>query len=128
MFALIVAVRLILTLFPLELDASNNFCTIQGIKIFFQTQHNAWIHILATVIVIIVGNVVGLSTAEWCWISLAIALVFITEMLNTAIEFLTDLVSPEYHPLAKKTKDVAAGAVLVSAIFAVVIGIYVFLF
>ena len=101
---------------------------IQGFKTFFQTQHNARIHILATVIVIIVGNVVGLTTSEWCWISLAIALVFITEMLNTAIEFLTDLVSPEYHPLAKKIKDVAAGAVLVSAIFAVVIGIYVFLF
>ena len=99
----------------------------QGIKTFFQTQHNAWIHILATVIVIVLGNIVSLSNAEWCWIMLAIALVFITEMLNTAIEFLTDLVSPEYHPLAKKTKDVAAGAVLVSAIFAVFIGLIVFM-
>jgi diacylglycerol kinase len=99
----------------------------QGLKTFFQTQHNAWIHVLATIIVIISGNIVGLSSSEWLWISLAIALVFITEMLNTAIEFLTDLVSPDYHPLAKKSKDVAAGAVLVSAIFAVVIGIFVFL-
>jgi diacylglycerol kinase (ATP) len=100
---------------------------MQGFKTFFQTQHNAWIHILATVIVIIVGNVVGLSTSEWCWISLAISLVFITEMLNTAIEFLTDLVSPEYHPLAKKTKDVAAGAVLVSAIFAILVAGMIFI-
>jgi diacylglycerol kinase (ATP) len=99
----------------------------QGLKTFFQTQHNAWIHVFATIIVIISGNIVGLSSSEWLWISLAIAFVFITEMLNTAIEFLTDLVSPEYHLLAKKTKDVAAGAVLVSAIFAVGIGIFVFL-
>lgn len=99
----------------------------QGIKTFFQTQHNAWIHILASVIIIIAGNVVKLSTNEWCWIIVAIALVFITEMLNTAIEFLTDLVSPEYHLLAKKTKDVAAGAVLVAAIIAVLIGLTVFL-
>ncbi|MFN5444984.1 MAG: diacylglycerol kinase family protein [Crocinitomicaceae bacterium] len=98
----------------------------RGLKTFFQTQHNAWIHALATVIVIILGNMVKLSTAEWLWIGLAIALVFITEMLNTAIEFLTDLVSPEYHPLAKKTKDVAAGAVLIAAFFAVIIGILVF--
>ena len=100
---------------------------IQGIKTFFQTQHNAWVHILATSIVIIVGYVVKLSTTEWCWIIVAIALVFITEMLNTAIEFLTDLVSPEYHPIAKRTKDVAAGAVLVAAIIAVFIGVTVFL-
>jgi diacylglycerol kinase len=98
----------------------------RGLKTFFQTQHNAWIHALATVIVIILGNMVKLSTAEWLWIGLAIALVFITEMLNTAIEFLTDLVSPEYQPLAKKTKDVAAGAVLIAAFFAVIIGILVF--
>jgi diacylglycerol kinase len=100
---------------------------IQGIKTFFQTQHNAWVHILATSIVIIVGYVVKLSTTEWCWIIVAIALVFITEMLNTAIEFLTDLVSPEYHHMAKRTKDVAAGAVLVAAIIAVILGLMIFL-
>jgi len=99
----------------------------QGIKIFFQTQHNAWIHALATVIVIILGNVAKLSTLEWCWISLAITLVFITEIINTAIEFLTDLVCPEYHPLAKKTKDVAAGAVLVASFFSIVISFLVFI-
>ena len=60
-------------------------------------------------------------------IIIAIALVIITEMLNTAIEFLTDLVSPNFHPLAKKTKDVAAGAVLVAAIIAVILGLMVFL-
>lgn len=98
----------------------------QGIKTFFLTQHNAWIHAMATIIVIILGNIVALSTNEWCWIILSIALVFITEMLNTAIEFLTDIVSPEYHPLAKKTKDVAAGGVLVSAVIAVILGLLIF--
>ena len=99
----------------------------QGLKTFFQTQHNAWIHLLATIVVVLLGNIVKLTYTEWCWIIIAIALVFITEMLNTAIEFLTDLVSPNFHPLAKKTKDVAAGAVLVAAIIAVILGLMVFL-
>ena len=98
----------------------------QGLKTFFNTQHNAWIHLLATVCVIGFGILVNLSLNEWCWIVFSIGLVFITEMLNTAVEFLTDLVSPEYHPLAKKTKDVAAGAVLFSALVAVVIGLLIF--
>jgi diacylglycerol kinase (ATP) len=98
----------------------------QGLKTFFKTQHNAWIHLLATICVIGFGILVNLSLNEWCWIVFSIGLVFITEMLNTAVEFLTDLVSPEYHPLAKKTKDVAAGAVLFSALVAVVIGLLIF--
>jgi diacylglycerol kinase (ATP) len=99
----------------------------QGLKTFFQTQHNAWIHTFASILVVILGYLLKLNYLEWCWISLAITLVFITEMLNTAIEFLTDLVSPEYHPLAKKTKDVAAGAVLIVASFALTIGLFIFI-
>lgn len=98
----------------------------QGIKTFFQTQHNAWIHSFATIVVIVLGYILKLSFYEWCWIILAIAFVFITEMLNTALEFLTDLVSPEYHPIAKKTKDVAAGAVLLAALLAIIIGLIIF--
>jgi diacylglycerol kinase (ATP) len=63
---------------------------------------------------------------EWCWMTLAIIGVWLAEALNTAIEFLTDLVSPEFHPLAGKAKDVAAGAVLIAAIGAGVIGMFVF--
>jgi diacylglycerol kinase len=99
----------------------------QGIKTFFQTQHNAWIHTLAGICVIVLGIVFKLTIPEWCWLIFAIGLVFITEMLNTAIEFLTDLVSPEYHPLAKKVKDVAAGAVLFASIVAVLIGLIIFI-
>lgn len=72
------------------------------------------------------GFVVGLSAAKWCWIVLACMAVWITETLNTALEFLTDLASPDFHPLAGKAKDVAAGAVLIAAIGAVIIGALVF--
>jgi diacylglycerol kinase (ATP) len=99
----------------------------EGIITFFKTQHNAWIHAIAAVSVIVLGFVLKVNNTEWCLLANAIALVFISEMLNTAIEFLTDIVSPHYNPKAKKVKDVAAGAVLISAIAAVVTGLIVFL-
>jgi diacylglycerol kinase (ATP) len=66
-----------------------------------------------------------LSTGEWCWIVLAIMSVWTAEALNTAFEFLADVASPEFHPLVQQAKDVAAGAVLLSAIGAAVIGLLV---
>lgn len=98
----------------------------RGLKVLLQTQHNARIHALATVLVFAAGAFVRLSPAEWALIMLAIVSVWASEALNTAIEFLVDLVSPELHPLAAKAKDVAAGAVLVAAIGAAVIGGFVF--
>lgn len=100
---------------------------IQGIITFFKTQFNAWVHLFAAIGTCITGYVLRIDKAEWCWIVLAIALVFVTEVLNTALEFLTDLASPSIHPLAKKVKDVAAGAVLMAAIAAVIIGLIIFL-
>ncbi len=100
---------------------------IQGIIAFFKTQHNAWIHLLATIVVITAGFVLKVDNMEWCWLIVSIVLVFMAEMFNTAIEFLTDLVSPEFHPTAKKVKDVAAGAVLIVAMGAVIIGSLIFL-
>jgi diacylglycerol kinase len=99
---------------------------VRGIAIVLRTQHNACIHALATAVVCVAGLLVGLSRLEWCAILLAVVAVWTAEALNTAIELLVDLVSPELHPLAGKAKDVAAGAVLVSAIGAAVIGILVF--
>jgi diacylglycerol kinase (ATP) len=90
------------------------------------TQHNAWIHATATLVVVAVGLLVGLSWSEWCWIVFAISSVWTAEALNTAIEFLTDVASPDFHPLAEKAKDVAAGAVLLAAIGAVIIGGLIF--
>ncbi len=67
-----------------------------------------------------------LSRTEWCIIVLAVVAVWTAEALNTAFEFLTDVASPEFHPLAGKAKDVAAGAVLLAAIGAVIIGLFIF--
>lgn len=100
--------------------------SIQGIITFFKNEHNARIHAIAAVAVIVLGFYMQLTRSEWCWIVLAIGLVILTEMLNTAIEYLTDLVSPEIHPLAKKTKDVASGAVLIAALVAFMIGLLIF--
>jgi diacylglycerol kinase len=99
----------------------------EGIITFFKTQPNAQIQLLAAVAIIMVGFILDISCWEWCWIVASIASVIITEMLNTALEFLTDLVSPSVHPLAKKVKDVAAGAVLIAAITSVVIAVIIFL-
>lgn len=98
---------------------------LNGILIMIKSQHNAWIHALATIIVCVISFYFGLTKSEWCWIVLAIILVWITEMLNTAIEFLADAVSPNYHPLIGQAKDVAAGAVLISAIGSIIIGMII---
>jgi diacylglycerol kinase (ATP) len=91
-----------------------------------QYQHNAWIHAFATAAVVIAGLIFELSRWEWCWIVLAISTVWTAEALNTAFEFLADAASPSFHPIVRDAKDVAAGAVLLTAIGAIVIGALVF--
>lgn len=103
------------------------YFAFQGLKLFFKTQHNAWIHAVSALIVIVLGFLLKVNSAEWCWLIVAISMVFITEMLNTAIEFLCDFVSPEIHPQIKKIKDVSAAAVLIAALAAVTIGMIIFL-
>jgi diacylglycerol kinase (ATP) len=98
---------------------------LRGIGIMLRSQHNAWIHAAATLVVVIAGASFGLTRMEWCWIVLAIVAVWSAEALNTAIEFLTDVASPGFHPIAGRAKDVAAGAVLIAAIGAVAIGVLV---
>src|SRR5438445_4134201 len=89
-------------------------------------QHNAWIHLVATAMVIAAGFFFHLSPPEWCWIILAISIVWTAEALNTAFEFLADAASPDFHPLVHDAKNVAAGAVVLTATAAVVIGSIVF--
>jgi diacylglycerol kinase (ATP) len=101
-------------------------CAIRGLRVMIVSQHNAWIHALATIIVLLVSIYFRLTRAEWCWIIVAIISVWTAEALNTAFEFLTDVASPEFHPLAEKAKDVAAGAVLITAIGSALIGLIVF--
>jgi diacylglycerol kinase (ATP) len=89
-------------------------------------QHNAWIHAGATVVVIAAALLLRLSAGDWCWIILALSIVWTAEALNTAFEFLADAASPAFHPLVRDAKDVAAGAVLITAIAAAIIGAIVF--
>lgn len=97
-----------------------------GIATMIRSQHNAWVHATATIAVCAAGFYFGLSAAEWCWIVLAVMSVWTAEALNTAFEFLADAASPEFHPLVRDSKDVAAGAVLISAAGAVIIGLLIF--
>ena len=103
------------------------YCAFKGIRVMITSQHNAWIHAVATFIVIIAGFYFRLTKLEWCWIILSITAVWTAEALNTAFEFLTDVASPEFHPLAGKAKDVAAGGVLIASIGSVIIGLIIFL-
>ena len=89
------------------------------------TQHNAWIHTAVAVIVLILGLWLKLTARDWAVLVLTIAMVFMAEFLNTAIEAVVDLASPIHHPLAKVGKDVGAGAVLVAALAAVLIGLLI---
>jgi len=90
-----------------------------------KTQHNAWIHSMVATVIIALGLWVGLQPRDWAVIVLTIAMVFTAEFINTAIEAVVDLASPIHHPLAKVGKDVGAGAVLVSALAAAVVGLLI---
>ncbi len=87
-----------------------------------RTQRNAWIHAIVSIAVIIVSFWLGLSAHDWAVIVLAIALVWTAEFLNTALEAVVDLASPQQHYLAKVGKDVGAAAVLIAAASAAIIG------
>jgi diacylglycerol kinase (ATP) len=97
-----------------------------GIALMLRSQHNAWLHAVASVTVLVFGIICHLSARGFCWLVIAIMAVWTAEALNTALEFLADVASPEFHPLAKKAKDVAAGAVLISAAGSVVIALLIF--
>ena len=99
---------------------------IQGIVTAMREQ-NFRFHLLSAVMVMIAGFLTGLSVTEWIIIVLVITLVIGAEMFNTAIERVVDLVSPDYHPLAKQAKDIAAASVFVFATCSVIIGMLIFL-
>ena len=100
---------------------------VRGLRFMVKTQHNAWIHAVVTIMVCAAGLVFQISRIEWCLIALSMMTVWTAEAFNTSLERLTDLASPNHHPLAGKAKDVAAGAVLIAAIGAVVVGGIVFI-
>lgn len=98
----------------------------RGIRKVFGKEANMNIHIVIAVLVLICGFVFSISLTEWMFCLFCFGLVIGAEMFNTAIENVVDLVSPEHHPLAGKAKDVAAGAVLICAIFSAIIGLLIF--
>jgi diacylglycerol kinase (ATP) len=98
----------------------------RGIRTLLASQHNAWIHAAATFVVVLAAFAFSVSRLEWGLLVVATISVWTAESLNTALEFLCDVASPEFHPLVEKAKDVAAGAVLLCAIGAVFCGVLVF--
>ena len=100
---------------------------IEGFISSFKTERNMKIHILAMIIVIILGLYFKISMIEWCIITIAIALVIGAELFNTTIETVVDMISPEKNPQAKLAKDISAAAVLAIAIGAAIIGVIIFI-
>jgi len=106
---------------------ANSFSyALDGLKYAFKYEQNLIVHIIATILVIILGIIFHLSAFEWALCVLSIGLVIATELVNTSIEAVVDLVSPEYSNLAKIAKDTAAAAVLVFALAAIILGLIVF--
>src|SRR6266446_10975915 len=97
-----------------------------GLWYVLRTQRNARVHIAIAILAILLGIVLHISTVEFAIVFVAITGVFIAEMFNTVFEICVNLASPDYNPLAKIAKDVAAGAVLLNAILSIVIGLLVF--
>ena len=100
---------------------------ISGIATMLQSEHNSRIHVVAMAAVIVLGIMLHITSAEWCIVAMCCGAVLTAEAMNSAIEAIADLVSPDYHPLIKKAKDVAAAGVLMTAIAAAIAGTIIFL-
>ena len=100
---------------------------LAGVAFMLRTQHNAWLHLAATVLVIGAGIALRISATDWRWLIVALVLVWVSEAVNTAFEHLCDVVSPQFHASVKISKDIAAGAVLIAALGAATLGLMIFL-
>ncbi|RZM27638.1 MAG: diacylglycerol kinase family protein [Pedobacter sp.] len=98
-----------------------------GISYAYKTQLNFKLHIIALLLVTAAGWYLEVTVQEWLWLTIAVGIVFITELINTGIEVLVDFVSPSHHEKAKIVKDVSASAVLFAAIIALIIGMIIFI-
>ena len=99
----------------------------RGVWIFIKSTHNAWVHLFILFCTIVLGTYFHITQVEWMILILTSGFVLVSEAFNTAIEIDIGLTSPEYHPYARDTKDVAAGAVLISSITAIVVGLIIFI-
>ena len=98
----------------------------RGILYFFRTQHNSWLQLCAAFLALLLALFLKIQVSEWSWIIFSIGFVFSAEMMNTAIEYLADVASPGHNEKVGRLKDLAAGAVLLSSLTALVIGILIF--
>ncbi len=98
----------------------------RGVWVFIKTTHNAWIHLALFALGIMLGLYFGITKVEWMMLVFVSGFVLVAEAFNTAIEIDIDLTSPDYHPYAKDTKDVVAGAVLLAASTVLIIGVMIF--
>jgi len=98
-----------------------------GLVSLFKNEHNSWIHLLAAVIVLTAGIILKIDLSEWCMLIIVIGLVFLSELFNTSLEALGDAIDSEWNEKIKKAKDLAAGAVLISAIISVIVGGIIFI-
>ena len=111
-----------------EVKAGHKFINaFHGISVFWRTTKNLYVHFVVGILVIILGFYFNISGLEWIMLVFAIGFVIVAEAFNTAIEIDIDLTSPEYHPYARDTKDVAAAAVLLSVFVAIIVGLIIFL-
>lgn len=99
----------------------------RGMYVFYKTSRHFYILVCAVIIVIILGFYLKVSSFEWMMLIFCIGFVIVSEVFNTAIEIDIDLTSPEYHPFARDTKDIAAAAVVLSIFIATIIGMIIFL-
>jgi len=113
--------------FSIVAQAKSFSFAFRGLKLIMRTQHNFCVQICIAIMVIIFGFLLKISEIEWLFLILSTGIVIMAESFNTAFEFDIDLTSPTYHPYAKDTKDVAAGAVLISVITAVIVGLIIFI-
>lgn len=111
-----------------EVKYSQKFLNaFRGMYVIYKTTRHLFIHIISAVLVVFLGFNFKISPFEWISLIFAIGFVLVSEAFNTAIEIDIDLTSPEYHPFARDTKDVAAAAVLLSVFVAILVGLIIFL-
>lgn len=112
-----------MTGFRISARAKSFVYAFAGLGFMLRTQHNAWLHAAASIAVIAVGFMLRITVADWRWLIVAMAMVWVAETFNTAVEYVCDVVSPGFSETVKRAKDIAAGAVLLCAVAAFAIGL-----
>lgn len=112
---------------PIKRELKSFGHAVRGLKYFFKTEAHGRFHLISAFVVFVAGFAVGLNAIEWLFVFGSIALVFIVELINTALEGTIDYLAPEWNEKAGKIKDLAAASVLLAAILAVIIGVIIFI-